>query len=332
MKAMVYTRYGPPEVLQLREVPKPVPRDDEVLIRIHATTVPAEDPMIRSFTFPPLFWLPLRMVFGLVRPRKRILGSELAGVVESVGKHVTKFREGDQVFGVDLDGLGTYAEYKCLPEDGVLLPKPASLTFEEAAPVCGALAAWNLLSDKVHTRSGQRVLINGASGNIGTAAVQIAKLLGAEVTGVCSGPNHELVRSLGAAHVIDYTKEDFTGSGETYDVIFDVVSTSSFRRCRRLLSRTGVYISALPSISILLQMLWTSRSSGRRVVFSATGLRSVGIRLALLEELTVLREAGEIRTVIDRRYPLEQVAEAHRYVEKGHKIGNVIINVRNGGQ
>lgn len=176
------------------------------------------------------------------------------------------------------------------------------------------------------------MLINGASGNIGTAAVQIAKLLGAEVTGVCSGPNHELVRSLGAAHVIDYTKEDFTGSGETYDVIFDVVSTSSFRRCRRLLSRTGVYISALPSISILLQMLWTSRSSGRRVVFSATGLRSVGIRLALLEELTKLREAGEIRTVIDRRYPLEQVAEAHRYVEKGHKIGNVIINVRNGGQ
>lgn len=332
MKAVVCTKYGPPEVLQLREVPKPIPKDNEVLIRVHATTVPAEDPMIRGFTFSPLFWLPLGIAFGLIRPRKRILGSELAGDVESVGKHVTKFREGDQVFGVDINGLGTDAEYKCLTEDGVLLAKPANMTYEEAAPVCGALAAWNLLSDKAHVQSGQRVLINGASGGIGTSAVQIAKHLGAEVTGVCSGANLELVKSLGADHVIDYTREDFTGNGQTYDIIFDTVSKRSFSHCRRSLTPTGAYISALPTPKILLQMLWTSKTAGKRAIFSATGLRPVPVRLALLKEVTALKEAGKIKTVIDRRYPLEEIAEAHRYVEKGHKKGNVIITVRQGRQ
>jgi len=327
MRAIVYNRYGPPEVLQLQDVPKPVPADHEVLIRVYATTVPAEDPMIRGFTFRPLFWLPLRMAFGLIRPRKRILGSELSGVVESVGSRVTKFKEGDEVFGVDIQGLGCYAEYKCLPEDGVLLPKPKNLTYEEAAPVCGALAAWNLLRDKVPVQQGQRVLINGASGNIGTAAVQIARHFGAEVTGVCSTANLDLVSSLGADHVVDYTKEDFTKRGETYDIIFDVVSTSSFLRCRRSLKRGGAYISALPSPSVLLQMLWTSRFGSRKVVFSATGLRSVSIRLALLKELTALVKDGKIKAVIDRRYPLDEIQDAHRYVAKGHKKGSVIINV-----
>ncbi len=327
MKAIVYDRYGPPEVLHVQDVPKPVPANNEVLIRVHATTVPAEEPMIRGFTFAPLFWLPVRIAFGLFRPRKRILGSEFSGVVESVGSHVTRFKSGDEVFGVDIKNRGCYAEYKSLPEDGVLLPKPANLTFEQAAPVCGALAAWNLLRDKVPVRRGQRVLINGASGSIGTAAVQIAKYFGAEVTGVCSAANFDLVRSLGADNVIDYTKEDFTKRGETYDIVFDVVSTSSFLRCRRCLTKTGAYISALPTPSILLQTLWTSRFGSRKAVFSATGLRPVSIRLALLKELTALVETGKIWTVIDRRYPLEEIRAAHRYVATGRKKGSVIINV-----
>jgi len=327
MKAIVFDRYGPPEVLQLRDVPKPVPGDDEVLIQVHATTVPAEDPMIRGFTFGPLFWIPLRIAFGILRPKKRILGSEFSGEVEAVGKLVTGFERGDQVLGVDIKDLGCYAEYKCLPESGVLLPKSPNVSFEAAAPVCGALAAWNLLRDKVPVQCGQRVLIYGASGNIGTAAVQIAKYFGAEVTGVCSTANLDLVRSLGADHVVDYTKEDFTRRGETYDIIFDVVSKSSFLRCRRSLTRSGAYISALPTPSILLQMLWTTRFGGRRAVFSATGLRPVSIRLALLKELTALVETGKIRTVIDRSYPLEEIRAAHRYVAKGHKKGSVIINV-----
>jgi len=327
MKAVVYEKYGPPEVLQLKDVAKPVPKENEVLIRVYAATVAAEDPMMRSFTFSPLFWLPLRIAFGFIRPRKKILGSELAGEVEAVGKDVKLFKKGDEVFGADISGLGAYAEYKCLSEGGVLAIKPANMTYKEAAPVCGMLAAWNLLRDKANIQSGQKVLINGASGNLGTFAVQIARYFGAEVTGVCSTMNLELVKSLGADKVIDYTKEDFTKTDETYDIILDAVSKRSFSQCKGSLKRDGVYISAVPNHTILLQMLWTSMIGSKKVKFSATGLRPVSVRLAFLRELIKLREAGNIRTVIDKCYPLEQIAEAHRYVEKGHKRGNVVITV-----
>ena len=327
MKAVVCTKYGPPEVLQLKEVDKPVPKDNEVLIKVFAATVGCEDPMIRSFTFSPLFWLPLRVAFGFIRPKKTILGSELAGEVEAVGKDVRQFKKGDQVFGVDLKGLGAYAEYKCLPEEGVLSIKPTNVTYEEAAPICGVLAALNILSDKANIQSGQKVLINGASGNLGTSAVQVAKYFGAEVTGVCSTTNLELVKSLGADSVIDYTKEDFTESSKTYDIIFDVASTSSFLRCKSLLTRNGVYFSAVPRLITLLEVLWTSKVGSKKAKFSATGLRPIPERMVLLKKLIELVESGKVKTVIDRTYPLEQIAEAHRYVEKGHKKGNVVITV-----
>ena len=321
MKAVVCTKYGPPDVLQLQDMEKPVPKDNEVLVKVHATTVTAGDVRIRSFTYPAWFWFFGRMMFGLVRPRKTIPGDELAGEIESVGKDVKLFKEGDQVFGLNCSfGLGGgNAEYKCLPEERGLAIKPANITYDEAAAVpFGGLTALHFLR-KGNIQGGQKVLIYGASGSVGTYAVQLARCFGAEITGVCSTTNLELVESLGAEQVIDYTQEDFTTSGETYDVIFDAVMKTSFSRCKNSLKQKGVYLTVdWP----LLQALWSSMTGSKKVVFGVASTENED--LIFLKELI---EAGKIKPVIDRLYPLEQIIEAHRYVEKGHKKGNVVITV-----
>jgi NADPH:quinone reductase-like Zn-dependent oxidoreductase len=327
VKAIVWTAYGPPEVLQLQEVEKPAPQDNEVLIRIHATTVTAGDCEMRSLEIPLFLGFPVRMYNGLRRPRRMtILGQELAGEIESVGKDVKLFKEGDQVFGTPGFRMGAYAQYICLPEkpeDGVLVTKPANLTHEEAAAVpVGGLEALHFLR-KANIESGQEVLINGAGGSIGTMAIQLAKHYGAEVTGVDSTGKLDMLRSIGAGHVIDYTKEDFTERGETYDVVFDVVGKSPYSRSVRSLKQNGCYLLANPRLSHLLRGRWTSMTSSRRVVAATSSYKTED-----LEYLRDLIEAGEIRPVIDRRYPLDQTAEAHRYVEEGGKKGNVVITVQ----
>lgn len=323
MKAIVYTEYGPPDVLRLQEVENPTPRDDEVLIRVRATQVTAADYRIRGSNFPPLFWRPARLGFGFIRPKKTILGTNLAGEVEAVGKDVRQFGEGARVFGSSGGRFGAYAEYICLPEEAAVATKPDNVTYEEAAAIpFGAFTALFFLRDVGNIQSGQSVLIYGASGAVGTAAVQLAKHFGAEVTGVCSTTNLALVKSLGADTVIDYTKEDFTENGRRYDLIFETVGKSSVTRGKRSLKQDGVYLANVIGPPVLLQMLWTSVIGSKKVKGGIAGEKT--------EDLIFLRElieAGEIKPVVDRRYPLEQIAEAHRYVETGHKKGNVIITV-----
>jgi NADPH:quinone reductase-like Zn-dependent oxidoreductase len=322
---MACTAYGPPDVLQLKDVPKPVPKDNEVLVRIRATTVSAADCELRAFDFAPWIWVPIRLAFGIRRPRQPVLGQELAGDVEAVGKEVTSLRTGDRVFATTGIGLGAYAEYICLrenPQTGTIATMPANLGYEEAAavPYGGGEALQFLRKAKV--RSGQRVLVNGAGGSFGTFAVQLAKVLGAHVTAVDSGPKLEMLRAIGADRVIDYSREDFTDSPQTYDVIFDVVRHTPSGRMVRLLTDGGCLLMANPGFSQIVRAKWASMRSRRRVVFGASSGTS--------EDLAYLRglvETGRLHPVIDRRFPLEQIAEAHRYAETGQKLGNIVAVV-----
>jgi NADPH:quinone reductase-like Zn-dependent oxidoreductase len=320
MKAIVCTEYGSPEVMQLKEVEKPTPKENEVLIRIYATTVTTADVRIRkSDPFP------VRFFYGLKRPKKHtILGSELAGEIEAIGKNVQGFKEGDQVFAGAGTSFGANAEYICLSEAAAVAIKPINMTYEEAATVpFGATTSLIFLRDKGNIQSGQKVLIYGASGALGTAAVQLAKSFGTEVTGVCSTTNLELVKSLGADKVIDYTKEDFTKSGETYDIVFDTIGKSQFSGCLRSLKQNGTYLRAVHiNLSPIFRGLWTSMTSNKKVIG--------GVAIERKEDMIFLKElieAGKMKSVIDKCYPLEQLAEAHRYVEQGHKKGNVVIAV-----
>lgn len=321
MKAVAYTKYGPPEVLELKDVEKPTPKDNEVLIRVYATTVTAADGMMRrSETFMS------RIILGLRKPRHkfRILGLELSGKIESVGKNVLRFREGDQVYGFTGFRPGAYAEYKCMPEKGSLVIKPVNINYEEAAAVIdGASTALFFLREKAHIQSGQKVLIIGASGSIGTFAVQLARYFNAEVTGVCSTANVGLARSLGADKVIDYTKEDFTKSGENYDIIFDTVGKSSFSNCKGSLKKNGLYLVTTGAmLKNYVLTLWTSMVRGKKFIFAMSVEKTEA--LIFLKELV---ESGKLKPIIDRSYPLEQIVEAHKYVDKGHKKGNVVITV-----
>jgi NADPH:quinone reductase-like Zn-dependent oxidoreductase len=322
MKAVVYEKYGPPDVLELREVEKPNPKANEVLIRIYATTATKYDCWMRSCTAPTGFGLLMRIASGIRKPKKPILGTTLAGEIEAVGKDVTLFRKGDQVFGYPGMSMGAYAEYICLPEDGALAIKPANMTYEQAAAVQqGALTALYFLR-KAKIQSGQKILVFGASGGVGLFAVQLAKYFGTEVTGVCSTTKLELVKSVGADKVIDYTKEDFTKRGETYDIIFDTVGKSPFSGSIRSLKKEGIYLFTTYGLPRLFRILWHNRTSSKKAISGL--LEETAEDLMFLRELI---EAGKLKAVIDRRYPLEQAAEAHRYVESGHKKGNVVITV-----
>jgi NADPH:quinone reductase-like Zn-dependent oxidoreductase len=325
MRAIVCTGYGPPDVLQLKDVPKPVPKDNEVLVRIRAATVSAADCELRRFDFAPWIWVPIRLAFGIRRPRQPVLGQELAGDVDLVGKGVTSLRKGDRVFATTGIRLGAYAEYICLrenPQTGTIGTMPANLSYEQAAAVAyGAGEALGFLR-KAHIQSGQRVLVNGAGGSFGTFAVQLAKVLGAHVTAVDSAPKLEMLRTIGADRVIDYSQEDFTDSPETYDVIFDVVRNTPSGHMVRLLTEKGCLLMANPGFLQIVRARWASRGTKKRVSFAASSGTS--------EDLTYLRgmvEAGRLHPVIDRRFPFEQMVEAHRYAETGRKLGNIVVVV-----
>jgi NADPH:quinone reductase-like Zn-dependent oxidoreductase len=323
MKAVLWTKYGSPEVLQLGEAEKPTPKDNEVLVKTHAAAVTTGDCEVRALKFPIWLRLPMRLYVGFWKPtRVKILGSYLAGEIEAIGRDVKQFNVGDQIFGFNGFGFGAYAEYICMPEDGVMAAKPVNMTYEEAATVpLGGLEALHFLG-MTNIQRGQTILINGAGGSIGTFAVQFAKLYGAEVTAVDSGNKLEMLRSLGADHVIDHTKEDFSKNGRKYDVIFDVVLKSSFSKMVRSMGDKGVYLMTNPTLWKMMRAGLTSRDDGKRVIFRYTEPSREG--LIRLKELI---EAGKIKTVIDKRYRLEQTVEAHRYVESGRKAGNVVITI-----
>lgn len=325
MKAIVYTEYGSPDVLQLKDVEKPTPMDDEVLIKVQAAEATKADCELRSFNFPvKWFWLPLRIAMGLKKPKRQVLGGYFAGEVESVGKDVSKFMKGDQVFGTTKLRMGAYGEYVCLPASYTIVPKPNNMNFEEAAAVpLGGLNALHFLR-KADIRNGEKVLVNGAGGSIGTFGVQIAKAKGAEVTAVDSPIKEEMLRRIGADHFFDYTKEAFTKSGQTYDVIFDMVAQSSYSECIKALNPKGRYLMANPRMSDMLRSVLTSKFTDKTAIFAFAEEKE--------EELLALKEMieeGKITSIIDKIYPIEQTAEAHRRVETEQRLGIVVISLGN---
>ncbi len=329
MKAVTYTQFGPPEVLRITEAEKPSPKPNEILIRVRATSVGYGDVLARDFKNLPLsefnmplpLYLPSRLYFGISSPKVNILGAELAGEVEAVGSEVSRFKVGDKVFGYLGQRMGAYGEYVCMAEDGCAARMPANLSYAEAAVIpYGAITALSLLR-KADIQPGQKVLILGASGGIGSAAVQLARnVFGAKVTGVCSGPRAALVKRLGAEAVIDYTQEDFTENGQTYDLIFDVLGRSSFAGCKKSLSENGVYLPASFKLKELFQMLWTKLRGGKRVICALSAEKSED-----LDFIRELAEAGKLKAALDRSFPIEQAAEAHRYYESGRKLGNIAL-------
>ena len=323
MKAIVYTEYGSPDVLQLKELEKPSPKNDEVLIKVHAAEATKADCEMRSFKFAvKWFWIPLRVAMGLLKPKKQILGGYFAGEVESVGKDVSKFKKGDQIFGSTKLRFGAYGEYMCLPESYTLVPKPNNVSFEEAAAIpLGGLNALHFLR-KAKIQNGEKVLVNGAGGSIGTFGVQIAKAMGAEVTAVDSAIKEEMLRQIGADHFYDYNKEDFTKSSQTYDVIFDMVAKSSYSACIKALNPKGRYLMANPRISDMLRSVLTSKFTDKTAIFVFAEEKE--------EELLTLKamiEEGKIKSIVDKIYSFEQVAEAHQRVETEQRLGIVVISV-----
>ena len=320
MKAIVYERFGPPEVLEPRELPKPVPGDREVLIKVRATTVTAGDWRCRSRIVPKGFGFAAGLFLGFSKPRHPILGSELSGEIEAIGKDVTRFKVGDPVFAFSDTSMGSYVEYKCVPEDGALARKPSNLSHEEAAALSFGGTTMLGFFRKAGIREGDRVLVNGASGGVGTAAVQLATHFGARVTGVCSTANLELVKSLGADAVIDYTRDDFARNGETYDLIVDTAGTAPFSRCKGSLREGGRLLEVLGSVPDMLRAPWVSMTTGKRIIAGSPPWGEDALRL-----LASLAESGRFKPLIDRSYPVERIVEAHRYVDMGHKRGNVVI-------
>jgi NADPH:quinone reductase-like Zn-dependent oxidoreductase len=323
MKAIVYTRYGAPDVLQIREIEKPEPENDEVLIKIQAAEATKADCELRSFNFAvKWFWLPLRVAMGLTRPKKQVLGGYFAGEVETVGKDVLNFKKGDQVFGTTNLRFGAYGEYVCLPANYTIVPKPHNMSFEEAAAVpLGGLNALHFMR-KANIRNGEKILINGAGGSIGTFAVQIAKAMGAEVTAVDSTIKEEMLRRIGADHFFDYTKEDFAKSGQTFDVIFNMVARTSYSKCVNTLNPKGRYLIGNPRISDMLRSVLTSKITDKTAIFVFAGEKE--------EELLTLKEmieSGKIKSIVDKIYPPEQAAEAHRRVETEQRLGIVVISM-----
>lgn len=324
MKAIISTAYGPPDVLQLQEIPTPIPKDDEVRIKIHASTVTAGDCEMRRFDFPAWIWLPFRLYMGVRKPRINILGQELAGAIDAVGKNVTSIKKGDRVFAPTDMQLGAHAEYRCISTKNPIAIKPESLSYEAAAtlPTGGLNALHFIKTAKV--KSGQKVLVNGAGGCIGTYAIQILKSMGAEVTAVDAEQKLEKLLSIGADHVIDYTKEDFGKSGKTYDAIIDIVGKQSFSRCVKALHPGGIYVMGNPTLSGIFRGFWVGITSRKKAIAALASYKQED-----LDQLKRMVEAGQIKPVIDRTYPLEHIADAHRYVESGLKAGNVVVSINN---